>query len=222
MDNAPAPPPPAVPSPAQPPKKGLHPLIWVAIGCGGLAFLGVLAVLALVFFGFHKARQQVSKAQQQVSKAQQQVREHVYSRDGKTDKGEVSVGGGEGDGTLEITTEKGTTKVQSGAQAKLPDWLPPYPGGTPKGSFTTKTPDAESVMCTWTTSDSPAKVQQFYQKALQDAGLEVTTINSGGEARGILMGRDKSGKRNAQVVVTVEGGKTAVNVTCQTKSAQDE
>jgi hypothetical protein len=212
MDNAPASPPPAVPSPAQPPKKGLHPLVWVAIGCGGLAFVGVLAVLALVVFGFSKARQQ--------------VREHVYTHDGKTvirtDKGEVSVGGGEGDSTLEITTEKGTTKVQSGAQAKLPDWLPPYPGGTPKGSYTTKAPDAESVMCMWTTSDSPAKVQQFYQKALQDAGLEVTTISSGGEARGILTGRDKSGKRNAQVVVTIEGGKTAVNVTCQTKSAKDE
>jgi hypothetical protein len=214
MDHTPAPPPPAVPSPpiapgpAQPPKKGLHPLIWVAIGCGGLIFLAVVLFMALGFFALRKAK------------------EHVYTRDGKTvfrtDNGEVSVGGEEGSGTLEVTTEKGTMKVQSGAQAKLPDWLPPYPGGTPKGSFTMKIPDGESVMCTWTTSDSPDKVQQFYQKALQDAGLEVATISTGGEAGGILTGRDKSEKRTAQVVVSVERGKTAVQVTCQTKSAKDE
>jgi hypothetical protein len=192
MDNAPAPPPPAVPSPpaapgpAQPPKKGLHPLVWVAIGCGGLIFLAVVVVVVLMVLGYSTLRK---------------AKEH---------------------GAFEITTDKGTMKVQSGAQVKLPDWLPPYPGGTPKASFTMKIPDGESVMCTWTTSDSPDKVQQFYQKALQDAGLEVATISTGGEAGGILTGRDKSEKRTAQVVVSVERGKTAVQVTCQTKSAKDE
>jgi hypothetical protein len=188
MDNPPTPP--AAPAPAEPPRKGLHPLVWVAIGCGALIVLSAVLIMVLGFFVVRKAK------------------EHVSTQDGKmvirTEKGEVSVSG------------------ESGAQAKLPEWLPPYPGGTAKGSFTTKAPGTESVMCIWTTSDPPAKVQQFYQKALQDAGLEVTTINTGGEAGGVLTARDKSGKRNAQVVVAVEGGKTAVNVTCQTKAAPDE
>lgn len=42
---------------AQPAKKGLSPVAWIAIGCGGLAILAILAVAAVVDFGVFKAKE---------------------------------------------------------------------------------------------------------------------------------------------------------------------
>lgn len=41
-------------------KKGLSPLAWIAIGCGGLVVVGGIAVAALVGFGIFKAKEFVS------------------------------------------------------------------------------------------------------------------------------------------------------------------
>ena len=42
------PPPPAQPPLVEPPKKGLHPLAWVGIGCGGLLVVVIIAGAILV------------------------------------------------------------------------------------------------------------------------------------------------------------------------------
>ncbi len=39
------------------PKKGMSPLAWVAIGCGGLAILAVVLVIGVVGFGIFKAKE---------------------------------------------------------------------------------------------------------------------------------------------------------------------
>jgi hypothetical protein len=42
---------------APPPKKGMGPLGWVLIGCGGLIVLGIMVVVGLGWYAVHKAKQ---------------------------------------------------------------------------------------------------------------------------------------------------------------------
>lgn len=44
------------------PKKGLSTLAWVAIGCGGLIIVGLIAVFGLGFFAFQKGKEIVTEA----------------------------------------------------------------------------------------------------------------------------------------------------------------
>jgi len=44
--------PPSAPPGLPPPRKGLHPLAWVAIGCGALVLLGVVALALVGFFAY--------------------------------------------------------------------------------------------------------------------------------------------------------------------------
>jgi hypothetical protein len=47
---------PPIPPQMPPKKKGLHPLAWVGIGCGGVALLGAIVVGLLVWTGFKQAK----------------------------------------------------------------------------------------------------------------------------------------------------------------------
>jgi len=49
-------PPPVPPQPQAPAKKGVHPLVWVAVGCGALLLIAVIVVMAGGFFIFNKAK----------------------------------------------------------------------------------------------------------------------------------------------------------------------
>jgi len=55
---------PPVPTPA-PAKKGLSPLAWIAIGCGGLVVVGGLILVALISFGVYKGKQFVDNMESQ-------------------------------------------------------------------------------------------------------------------------------------------------------------
>ena len=54
---------PEAPPPAPAKKKGLHPLVWVAIGCGGLILLILIGMFAAGAFVVHKAKGWVEKAE---------------------------------------------------------------------------------------------------------------------------------------------------------------
>lgn len=51
------------------PKKGLSPLAWIAIGCGALALVFVVVSVALLGFGFFKAKQMVKEIEANPAKA---------------------------------------------------------------------------------------------------------------------------------------------------------
>jgi hypothetical protein len=50
--------------PAQPKKKGLHPLAWVAIGCGALLVVGLIVMAVLVNLGVSKVKQFAKEAEE--------------------------------------------------------------------------------------------------------------------------------------------------------------
>ena len=51
------------------PKKGLSPLAWIAIGCGGLAILAIVLVAGVVGFGLFKAKEVIGDFQDNPAKA---------------------------------------------------------------------------------------------------------------------------------------------------------
>jgi hypothetical protein len=102
--------------------------------------------------------------------------------------------------------------VRLGEGAKLPDWLPVYPGATAQSIGTQSSEAQESGMVVLTTSDPPKKVIEFYQGALNRAGITGATSGTG-----IVSGQTPDRKRSVQVTVTTTEGKTTAGVTYASK-----
>jgi hypothetical protein len=112
-------------------------------------------------------------------------------------------------------------RLTFGGDAKLPDWLPPYPGATAKATGAQADSATEqSGMVVFTTSDAPQKVLDFYQDALKKAGitdLSNTTTTADGKLAGMLMGQSSDQRRSAQVLFGADDGKTSATITYSSK-----
>jgi len=121
----------------------------------------------------------------------------------ETDKGSFRVDGKSGQ--MRIEGENGETAViGSGVDAKLPAWLPAYPGTDPKPSASIRTPDGESLSIAFKTSDSGQKVMDFYEERLKGDGFTInsrTSLPTGG----MLIAEDGAKKRTAIITMGAEG-----------------
>jgi hypothetical protein len=121
---------------------------------------------------------------------------------------------GEGDtGSLEVKTKDGTAKFGTTSAAKLPNWLPAYPGATIEGTFSAEGKDGEGGSFSFSTTDSTEKVVKFYEDNLKQSGLKVTinTVEKNGEVSS-LVGEDESKKRSALIMVISAKGERQVTV----------
>jgi hypothetical protein len=199
--SQPIPPPPGAP-PQTPPKKGLGPLGWILIGCGGLVVIGMVAMGACFFV----AKRQVDKFGKNptLAAAEMMVRLNpdleVVSKD--DDKGTLTIrnkktgevgtfnaedaknghiswksdkGSVTFDGSgAKVTNEKGeTTTFGSAAPQSFPAWIPTYPGGTVQGTMDTHNAEGHSAAFTVSTADTVDKVLEFYETQFKNAGLQV-------------------------------------------------
>lgn len=136
----------------------------------------------------------------------------VFEQNGK--KAEINAQGSGNQGSFEIKSSEGSMKF--GTDTKLPDWLPAYPGSTPKGVFSTQSPNGSGGTYGFTTSDSVDQVARYYEDALKKAGMKVTTSNmqqNGSTALSMVSGEDAATKRKALVTVTLSQGVTHVGIT---------
>lgn len=136
----------------------------------------------------------------------------VFEQNGK--KAEINAQGSGNQGSFEIKSSEGSMKF--GTETKLPDWLPAYPGSTPKGVFSTQSPNGSGGTYGFTTSDSVDQVARYYEDALKKAGMKVTTSNmqqNGSTALSMVSGEDAATKRKALVTVTLSQGVTHVGIT---------
>jgi hypothetical protein len=194
-------PPPGAP-PQTPAKKGLGPLGWILIGCGGLVVIGMIAAGAC----FYVVKKQAEKFEKNpaLAAAELAVRVNpdteVVSKDEEkgtltiknTKTGEVGTfsaedlkngriswksdkGSATFDGSgIKVTNEKGeTTTFGSATPQSFPSWIPTYPGATVQGTMDTTNAEGHSAAFTVTTSDSIDKVADYYEAQLKNAGLKV-------------------------------------------------
>ena len=128
---------------------------------------------------------------------------------------------GEGqNGTLEINGPDGSVKFGSGAAAKIPAWVPAYPGVSPQSTFSMQGGDGSGGSFQFTTKDSPKSVLAFYEQGLKQAGFGITanfTGNTDTSSGGMISAEDAATKRTVVVTVGAEKDATSVNVLFGTK-----
>jgi len=140
----------------------------------------------------------------------------------KTDKGETTMEvGGEkegGGGFLKVTGADGkeaTFSAGGNAPAKLPSWIPEYPGGAMHGTFDATSSEGHTGAVTVETGDSVAQVIAFYESKLKAEGLKITKVEMG--AGSMVTGTSDDSKRSVNVTVSTENGKTQALVSFNDK-----
>ena len=120
-----------------------------------------------------------------------------------------------GNGSVEINGPNGSMKFGAGANAKIPDWIPMYPGATAQANFSMQGGDASGGTFSYTTPDSSEAVMAFYDRTLKAAGFKITphiSANSGGSSGALVSAEDEATKRTLMITLGTDKGSTAVNV----------
>ena len=114
--------------------------------------------------------------------------------------------------SLVIIADDGSeVRMGENSGAKLPSWVPTYPGATIEGSFAAQGPDGSSGSFSFKTSDTADKVTAFYQDQLKTAGFTVTLVSSGNQG-GMVSGEDTANKRTVIVTVGASSGTTSGSI----------
>lgn len=123
-------------------------------------------------------------------------------------------GAANGEATLTIKTEDGTTTFGAAGDAvNLPDWLPGWSGSVAQeGGFTNVTKTEQSGTYGFVTEDSADGILDFYRGVLEELDLEVgeATFSDGGTTSTTLSGR--SPEYEVTVIVAETQTETAVSL----------
>ncbi len=121
------------------------------------------------------------------------------------------------DGTVRIKGPEGETVIGGAAAgAAVPAWVPSYPGATAgAGGMKGENNGVLSGMAMFETTDAAAKVQEFFQSKLKEAGykVETTSTDAGGKNAAYVNGQKESPKSSVNAVISSEQGKTSIMVT---------
>lgn len=224
-----------MPPPMAPRVRKTSPLVWVLVIVFGLFALGVVGVIGTGLFVAHTVRRAgidpdlwkhnpglaVGKIIA-ASNPDVEVLEtddgagRVRLRDKKTGKVTSLSFDDVRNGRFSMTAEDDNGKTSTlqfggGAAANLPEWVPQYPGSSPQMTIAGNNGESNGGNFTFSTSDAPSKVMEFYQQKAKDLGLKVNLAATGGEG-GTIVAADEGGHRNLTVVVG-GSGQTTVNVT---------
>jgi hypothetical protein len=224
-------PPPHHPGPV-PVKKGLPPLAWAGIGCGGLVLLAVIAGGMMVGTCAKKGIQFASELAANPGReaAEKVVMEHPgierVSEDPKAgtmeirlkESGEtVTLGYAElGQGRIPFKDASGDLLPDvPGDLAKIPAWVPRYPGTKDERLvFHEEVPQRVAGMVTSQTTDSSETVSRFFEDEAAKLSLDASgssSMNINGNSSLKLTFRE--GKRE---LVVIGFGKSGEPLTIQT------
>ena len=197
------------PNPSQQKKTNI--VVWVLLGIAGLIIAGLLIVAATTFYFVKKVAGSGNPAIA-IAKVITTLNPdlEVISMDGDTVRVRLKSTGQEteiniGDikrGKIDIKSPDG--RVVIGGKARMPEWLPKYPGmeGDPvtqveslekgKGTIVFHTPDKVDKVATW------------YEQTLKDGGFTVERKVNLSEEKNVAVLKAESGAK--EVVVTVVDG----------------
>jgi len=219
-----------------PPKKS-NTMVWVLGGLGGCLTLIIICVLGAYFFIAHKAKQagidtDLLKRNPALATAKIMVAANPDVEMVSVDEGrqEITVRNRKSGKTYTLSfedakngkftmKEDGKTTLTVGGKAKVPSWVPDYPGSDPQGAFSAAGADGESGTFTFKTKDGSDKVVQYYQDQFKSAGMKVTsniTSQDGKSSAGMLSAQDEANKHSVTIVLSVESDETTVAVTYAT------
>jgi hypothetical protein len=214
------------------------PIVWVLVILGSLFALFVIGTVATGAFFVHKARRAgidaelfrdnpglaVGKMIAAVNPNLEVVRTNesegtVTLRDRHSGK-QFSINidaARHGSLTLKAEDDDGKSgSVEIGRDAKIPSWIPQYPGSHPDPTFSASGDSddgaGEAGNFTFRTGDPSSKVLAFYQQKARELGM---TLHSGemGDASTVVAGGDDGSRRFLKVIAVRDSAETTVNVT---------
>lgn len=211
------------------------PLVWVLVIILGLFVLGGVAVVGAGWFVVHKVKQAGLDPELMqrnpglaIAKMVTAVNPDVDVLNTDDNAGKITVRNRKDGKVMTLgfddvrngrfrfsaQDENGKTATMEfgGSTGKIPDWIPSYPGSSPKMTFSASASDGDAGNFTFETSDEPAKVMDFYRQRAKELGMEAATIMST-ERGGMVNGTDENNHRSMNVVVDNSSGKTTVAVT---------
>ena len=115
---------------------------------------------------------------------------------------------------FELKSADGT--VQFGGSAKVPTWVPDYPGSNPRNAFSAQGREGRSGTFVFKTRDSADHVTKFYRDQLEASGLAVTPVVNSGASQ-VLTAEDGAKHHTVTVIASGRGNETSVNVTYANK-----
>src|ERR1700690_1765032 len=157
--------------PPLPPKKS-NALLWVLVGIGGFFLLIALVVVGGIAY---VARNPTLVMSKMITAANPNVEvisvnkgsQQITLRDKKTGETYNITFDDVKNGKFSMKAGGGRATFNVGGGAKLPAWVPNYPGSDPQSSFTAEGQGGESGTFTFKTRDPADKVSRFYQDQLQ-------------------------------------------------------
>ncbi|HTW67762.1 MAG TPA: hypothetical protein VME17_24270 [Bryobacteraceae bacterium] len=116
-------------------------------------------------------------------------------------------------GQFQVQSPNGS--VQIGGAAKIPAWLPEYPGSNAQNAVSAQNNSGRSGTFTFKTADSPDRVLNYYRGQLQGSGLAIAAVVNAGPSK-VLTAEDHDKHHTVNVVITGEG-ETSVTVAYTSK-----
>jgi hypothetical protein len=115
---------------------------------------------------------------------------------------------------FELKSADGT--IQIGGAAKVPAWVPEYPGSNPQNAFAAQGKDGRNGTFIFKTKDSADHVAKYYRDQLEASGLKVTVVVSSGSSQ-VITAEDVVKHHTVTVVTGGRGNETSVNVSYANK-----
>ena len=210
--------------PPPPPAKKSNVLLWVLAGVGGFfLLLCIVVVLGIAYV----ARNPVQVMTKMITAANPNVEvlsvnkgsQQITLRDKRTGKTYNISFEDAKNGRFTMRDDTGAS-VTIGGTAKIPTWVPDYPGSNPTSAFSARGQDGDTGTFSFKTHDPVDKVAKFYTDQFQSSGMKLTSNfshNEGSSSGTMLTAEDEASKHTIQVIVGVESGNTTVAVTYVTK-----
>lgn len=165
-----------------------NPVVWVFVGCGALIVIAAIFAMSTGWFVANKLKQAGV---------------------------EIRTKGNGDSGSLEIRSKDGSLRFGGGAAAKLPIWLPEYPGAKARGAFAAQSGGGDAGSFHFVTKDSIEQVLGYYETAMKKAGFTTdrNTYSAGrSQNAGTVTARDSDDNRGAVITATSGSEGTSVNV----------
>ena len=229
----------APPPPPLPPKRGTSPIVWVLIAlltlfilAGLTASAGMMVVSHRTGLSFgeivHDPGYAAAKMAMIANPNLEEI-EHaggtITLRDRRTGKTATLRFGDVRRGGLRFSAEGDNGKIASfeaGADgARLPSWIPVYPGAEPSGgvaaSGNSGSELAEGGTAVYTTSNPASSVISFYEGKAASMGVTVSVVTHGSNTDGLLVMKDENGELGLTVAASSHGGRTKISLTYGSK-----
>jgi hypothetical protein len=127
---------------------------------------------------------------------------------------------GEGDsGSMTVKGPEGSMQFGGGSAARIPAWVPQYPGAQVVGTFSAQGGQGDSGTFQLKCSGSVETVAAFYEREIKAAGMTVQkhSMQSGNTSTIMVMGENTSDGRSMSATVSSTDQGTAAQIVYQTK-----